>query len=77
LISCYLITLTKILTCRKIQLCTHNQSLGMDILNSNKYCILCSLALIHVKINIWKIALKLLYIIALIPLNEILRCGEY
>ena len=46
----YLITLNKILTCGKIQLCTHNQSWDMDILNSNKYCKLCSIALINVKI---------------------------
>ena len=45
-------TLNEMLTCWKIQLCTHNQTLDMDILKCNKYCILCSIALIHVKIKI-------------------------
>ena len=41
-------------TCGKSQLTTHNQSWDMDILNSNKYCILCSIAVIHVKIKFKK-----------------------
>ena len=63
MIICCLTTLNEMLTCGKSQLCTHNQSLDMDILNSNKYCILCFIALIHVKIKILKTALKLFYII--------------
>ena len=66
-------------TCEKFQLITHNQSWDMDILNSNKYCILRSISLMHVKIKIWKTALKLLYIIDylfLMTLNEILTCGK-
>ena len=47
------------LTCWKIQLCTVNQSWDMDILKCSKYCILCSIAVIHVKIEIWKHTLKL------------------
>ena len=70
LIICCLITLNEILTWRKIQLCTHNHSWDMDILNSNKYCILCSTALIYVKIHIWNTALKLLYIIDYLWFNN-------
>ena len=36
----------------KIQVYTHNQSRVMEILNFKSYCILCSIALIHVKIKI-------------------------
>ena len=46
ILSCFLIKLNEILTCWKIQLCKHNQSWDMDILKCNKYCILCSIALI-------------------------------
>ena len=60
LIICYLIALNEIITCGKSQLCTHNQSWDMDILNSNKYCILCFIALIQVKIKILKTASGLL-----------------
>ena len=55
---CCLITLTKTLTLGKIQLCTYKKSSDMDNLISNKYYILCSIALMHVKIYIWKTALK-------------------
>ena len=41
-----------ILTSGKIQLCTHNQTRDRDISNTNSYCILCSIALMHVKIKI-------------------------
>ena len=57
IISC-LIALNEIITTGKSQLYTHKPSLDMVVLNSNKYCILCSIALIHVKLNIWKTALK-------------------
>ena len=60
----------KMLTCWKIQLCTHNQSWDMDILKCNKYCILCSIALMHVKIKIWKTTLKLLYMIDYLLFNN-------
>ena len=42
LIICCLTTLNEILTCGKSQLCTHNQSCNMDILNliSTLYCVL-------------------------------------
>ena len=40
------------MTYGKSQLCTHNQSGDMDVVNSNKYCKLGSIALIQVKINI-------------------------
>ena len=58
------------LTCVKIQLCTVNQSCEMDILKCNKYCILCSIALIHVKIEILKTTLKLLYMIDYLLFNH-------
>ena len=58
------------LTCWKIQLCTVNQKWDMDILKCNKYGILCSIALIHVKIGIWKTNLKLLYMIDYLLLNN-------
>ena len=61
------------LTCWKIQLCTVNKSWEMDILKFNKYCILCSIALIHVKIEIWKTTLKLLYMIDYLLFNHIKR----
>ena len=51
------------LTCWQIQLCTHNQSGGMDILKCNKYCILCFITLMHVKMEFLKTTLKLLYMI--------------
>ena len=47
----------------KNQLCTHNQSWDMDILKCKKYCILCSIVLIHVKMEFLKTTLKLLYMI--------------
>ena len=52
-------TLNKIFTCGKIQLCTHNQSWDMDIVNSNSDSILCSIALLHVKIKIKKKNIKI------------------
>ena len=64
------------LTCGKSKLCKHNQSLDMDILKSNKYCILCSIALMHVKIKIYKTPFTLLIICCLTTLNEILTCGK-
>ena len=70
LIICCLITLNEILTCGKSQLCTHKQSWDMDILNSKKCCILCSIALMHVKIKIWNTALKLLCIIDYLLFNH-------
>ena len=54
----------------KIQLCTLNQSWDMDILKSYCYCILCSIALMQLKIKIWKTALKLLYIIDYLLFNN-------
>ena len=45
------------LTCSKIQTCTDNQSSDMNILNSYSYCILSSIALLHVKMKIQKTAL--------------------
>ena len=70
LIICCLITLNELLTCGKIQLCTHDQNWDMDILNSNKYCIMCSIALMHVKIKILKTTLKFLYFIDYLLFNE-------
>ena len=58
------------LTCWKIELCTVNQSWDMDILKCNKYCILCSIGLIHIKTEIYKITLKLLYMIEYLLSNE-------
>ena len=58
------------LTCWKIQLCIVKQSWDMDILKCNKYCILCSIALIHVKIEIEKTTLKLLYMIDYLLFNN-------
>ena len=52
LIICCLLTFNEILTCGKSQLCTHNQSSDMDILKSECYYILCSIALMHIKIKI-------------------------
>jgi len=60
MIICCLFTLNEILTCGKSQLCTHNQSWDMVISISNKYCILCFIALIQVNMKIWKTALELL-----------------
>ena len=51
-IICCIITLNEKLTCGKSQLCTHDKSWDMDILKSDCYCILCSIALMHVKIQI-------------------------
>ena len=65
-----LITQNQMLTCWKIQLCTHNQSWEIDILKCNKYCILCSIALIHVKIEILKVTFKLLYMIEYLLFNN-------
>jgi len=48
-------TLNEILTCGKSQLLAHNQSWDMDILNSNKYCIMCSIALIHLTLKFEKL----------------------
>jgi len=50
LIICCLITLNEILTWGKFQLCTYNQSSDMDTLKSDCHCILCWIALMHVKI---------------------------
>ena len=58
------------LTCRKIQQCTDNQSWDMNILNSNRYCILSSNALLHVKMKIQKTTLKLLHIIDYLLFNH-------
>ena len=58
------------LTCGQIQLYTHNQCWDMDILKCNKYCILCSITLIHVKSEIWKDTLKLMYMIDYLFLNH-------
>ena len=58
LIICSLITLNELWTSREYQLCTHNQSWDMDILKSNCYCIMYSIALMHVKIKIYKKLLK-------------------
>ena len=81
MIICCLITLNEILTCGKFQLCTHNQSWDMYILNFNKYFILCSIALLHLKIKNLKKLLKNCYrsliIRCLITLNGILTCGKY
>ena len=77
LIICCLITLNEMLTCWKIQLCTVNKSWDMDILKCNKYCILCFIALMHVKIKILKTILKSLYMIDSLLFgntNEMLTC---
>ena len=58
------------LTGWKNQLCTHNQSCDMDILKCKKYCILCSIVLIHVKIEFLKTTLKLLYMIDYLLFNK-------
>ena len=50
------------LTCWKTQPCKDNQSWDMNILKSNSYCILSSIALLHVKMKITKTTLKLMYI---------------
>ena len=42
----------------------------MDILKSDCYYILCSIALMQVKIKIWKTTLKLLYIIDYLLFNN-------
>ena len=42
----------------------------MDILKCNKYCILCSIALIHVKIEILKTTLNYLYMINYLLFND-------
>ena len=54
----------------KIQLCTHNQRWDMDILNCNSYCILCSVAPLHLKIKILKTTLNFLYIIDYLLFNN-------
>ena len=69
LIICCLNTLNEILRCWKLQPCTAKKSWDMDILNSNSYGILCSIALLRVKIKIKKTILKLLYIIDYLLLN--------
>jgi len=56
--------------CWKIQWCTENQTWDMVILICNKYFILCSIALIYVKIEIWKTTLKLLYMIDYLLFNN-------
>ena len=80
MIICCLLTLNKILTFGKIELCTHNQSWDMDILKSDCYCILCSIVPIHVNIKIKKKLLKncctSLIICCLATLNEILTGGK-
>ena len=79
LIICCLIPLIEILTCGKCQLCTHKQSWDMDILKSDCYCVLCSIGLMRVKIQIKKILKNCctsLIICSLITLNEILTCGK-
>ena len=59
------------------QLCTHNRSWAMDIVISNKYCILCSIALMQVKLKkLPKSCCTSFIIICLITLNEILTCGK-
>ena len=58
------------LTCWKIQLCTVNQTWHMDVLKCNMYCILRSIALIHVRIEIWKTTLKLMYMIDYLLFNN-------
>ena len=58
---CCLITLNETITCGKSQLCTHNKSSDMDILKYDCYCIMCSIALMHVKMKIWKTVFKLFY----------------
>ena len=58
------------LICWKIQVCTHNQSWDMDILKYNKYCILSSTALIHVKMKFLKTTLKSLYMIDYLLFNH-------
>ena len=42
----------------------------MDILKLKKNCVLCSMAIIHVKIEFLKITLKLLYIIDYLLFNN-------
>ena len=79
MIICCLITLNDILTCGKYQLCTHNQSLDMDILNFNEYCMWCFIAPIHVKKNfkkVFKNCCTPLTICRLITLNKILTCRK-
>ena len=66
----YLITLNERLTCGKIQLCTHNQRWDLDILKSDCYCLLCFIALIHVKIKILKDTWKLKYMIDYLLFNN-------
>ena len=72
--------LNEILTWEKIQLCTHNQSLDIEVLKADCYCILCSLTVRHVKIKIKKKQPKncitSLIICCFITLNEILTCGK-
>ena len=58
------------LTCWKIQLCTHNQRWDMDILKSDCYCLLSFIALIHVKIVIWKMILKSMHMIDYLLFND-------
>ena len=74
-----LMTLNEILTCEKIQLCTHNQSWDKHILKCKKYCILCYIVLIHVKIEFLKTTSKLLYMIDYLWFNntiKILTCWK-
>ena len=42
----------------------------MEISKCDKYCKLCSIALIHVKMEIWKTTLKLLYMIHYLLFNN-------
>ena len=65
-----LITINEIFNCGESQLCTHNQSLDIVVLNFNDDCIFWSIALMHVKIKISKTALKLLYIIDYLLFNH-------
>ena len=70
LIICCLITLNETITCGKFQLCTHNKSSDMDILKSDCYCILCSIAVMHVKMKILKTVFRLLYSIDYLLFNN-------
>ena len=58
------------LTCWKFQLCTVNQSWDKDILKCDKYCVLCCITLIHVKINILKDNWKFMYMIDYLLFNN-------
>ena len=71
-------TPNEVLTSWKVQPCTHNQSWNQDILNSNSYCILCSIVLLHVKIKnvLWNCCTSLI-ICCLITLKYILSCWKF